>query len=45
MVVDFGCMRILVYERFMVDKDFFIGDEIIVLIVLGECFIVFLVWV
>lgn len=42
MVVDFGCIRILIYKRYV--SDFvFMGDKIIVLMVMGECFLVFIV--
>lgn len=42
MIVDLGCIRILVYEKF-VKNGFLIGEEMLVLIVMGECFVVFLV--
>lgn len=42
MIIDLGCIRILVYEKF-VKNGFLIGEEMLVLIVMGECFIVFLV--
>ena len=45
MVVDSGCTRTLVHERFMVDKDSFTGDEITVLTASGERVIVPLAWV
>ena len=45
MVVDSGCTRTLVHERFMVDKDPFTGDEITVLTASGERLIVPLAWV
>ena len=45
MVVDSGCTRTLVHERFMVDKYSFTGDEITVLTASGERLIVPLAWV